>query len=198
MKLNFKNTYNNVKFFKNGRTCYNVMDKEKFVEKVKADNPNAIIVAVYEECDDYDDRFGGYNVTVISMTADNDNNIDYEFIDEFFEKEYFELVQLLGDKSLSYWEDEHYDHNSLLLHEIESSYDRLRTEEDERDLCFENLVDSFDSLRILDIKSSDVEELSSKSIDNLLAYNEIIESFKNKFNEIKDELAVKVGITENS
>ena len=198
MKLNFKNTYNNVKFFKNGRTCYNVMDKEKFVEKVKADNPNAIIVAVYEECDDYDDRFGGYNVTVISMTADNDNNIDYEFIDEFFEKEYFELVQLLGDKSLSYWEDEHYDHNSLLLHEIESSYDRLRTEEDERDLCFENLVDAFENLRTFEVSAPGVDGLSSKSIECLIEYNNIIESFKNKFNGIKDELAKKVGITENS
>ena len=126
------------------------------------------------------------------------NKFEYKFIDEFFKDEYFKLDELLSSRVLTYWLDLHYDHNSSLLDEIESSYDRLRTEEDERDLCFENLVDSFESLKILDIKSSDVEELSSKSIDNLLAYNEIIESFKNKFNEIKDELAVKVGITENS
>ena len=128
----------------------------------------------------------------------NNDKFEYEFIDEFFKDEYFKLDELLSSRVLTYWLDLHYDHNSSLLDEIESSYKHLKTEEDERDLCFENLVDSFESLKILDIKSSDVEELSSKSIDNLLAYNEIIESFKNKFNEIKDELAVKVGITENS
>ena len=128
----------------------------------------------------------------------NNDKFEYEFIDEFFKDEYFKLDQLLDSRALTYWLDLHYDHNSSLLDEIESSYEHLKTEEDERDLCFENLVDSFESLRILDIKSSDVEGLSSKSIDNLLEYNDIIESFKNKFNEIKDELAVKVGVTENS
>ena len=128
----------------------------------------------------------------------NNDKFEYEFIDEFFKDEYFKLDQLLDSRALTYWLDLHYDHNSSLLDEIESSYEHLKTEEDERDLCFENLVDAFESLKILDIKSSDVEGLSSKSIDNLLAYNEIIESFKNKFNEIKDELAVKVEVTENS
>ena len=129
----------------------------------------------------------------------NNNDIfEYKFIDEFFKDEYFKLDELLDSRALTYWLDLHYDHNSLLLDEIESSYEHLKTEEDERDLCFENLVDSFESLRILDIKSSDVEDLSSKSIDNLLEYNDIIESFKNKFSKIKDELATKVGITENS
>lgn len=126
------------------------------------------------------------------------NKFEYEFIDDFFRDEYFKLDELLSSRALTYWLDLHYDHNSSLLDEIESSYEHLKTEEDERELCFENLVDAFESLRILDIKSSDVEELSSKSIDNLLVYNDIIESFKNKFSEIKDELAIKAGITENS
>ena len=126
------------------------------------------------------------------------NKFEYRFIDDFFEKEYFKLDQLLDSRALTYWYDIHYESNSSLLDEIEASYEHLKIEEDERDLCFENLVDSFESLRILDIKSSDVEGLSSKSIDNLLEYNDIIESFKNKFNEIKDELAIKIGITENS
>ena len=126
-----------------------------------------------------------------------DNKFEYKFIDDFFKDEYFKLDRLLDSRALTYWLDFHYDHNSSLLDEIESSHDHLKTEEDERDLCFENLVDSFESLRILDIRSSDAEGLSSKSIDNLLAYNDIIESFKNKFNEIKDELATKVGITKN-
>ena len=126
------------------------------------------------------------------------NKFEYEFIEDFFKDEYFKLDELLSSRALTYWLDLHYDHNSSLLDEIESSYEHLKTEEDERDLCFENLVDSFESLRILDIKSSDVEGLSSKSIDKLLAYNDIIENFKNEFSKIKDELAVRVGITENS
>ena len=126
------------------------------------------------------------------------NKFEYKFIDDFFEKEYFKLDELLSSRALTYWYDVPYENNSSLLDEIESSYEHLKIEEDERDLCFENLVDSFESLRILDIKSSDVEGLSSKSIDNLLEYNDIIESFKSKFNEIKDELAVKIGITENN
>ena len=134
----------------------------------------------------------------MKLDSNKTYDIEYRFIDEFFKDEYFKLDQLLDSRALTYWLDLHYDHNSSLLDEIESSYNHLKTEEDERDLCFENLVDAFDSLRILDIKSSDVEGLSSKSIDNLLEYNDIIESFKNKFNEKKDELAVKVGVTENS
>ena len=140
-----------------------------------------------------------YTEQIRMIDSNNNYNIDYSFINNFFEDEYFKIIiKLFDDKALTYWTDLHYERNNSLLDEIESSYKHLKTEEDERDLCFENLVDSFESLKILDIKSSDVEELSSKSIDNLLAYNEIIESFKNKFNEIKDELAVKVGITENS
>ena len=128
----------------------------------------------------------------------NKDKFEYEFIDEFFKDEYFKLDELLSSRALTYWYYVHSENNSSLLDEIESSYEHLKTEEDERDLCFENLVDSFESLKILDIKSSDVEGLSSKSIDNLLEYNDIIESFKNKFSEIKDELATKVGISENS
>ena len=134
----------------------------------------------------------------MKLDSNKTYDIEYRFIDEFFKDEYFKLDQLLDSRALTYWYDVHSENNSSLLDEIESSYEHLKTEEDERDLCFENLVDSFESLRILDVKSSDVEGLSSKSIDNLLEYNNIIESFKNKFNEIKDELATKVGITKNS
>ena len=128
----------------------------------------------------------------------NNNKFEYRFIDDFFEKEYFKLDDLLSSRALTYWCDIHYENNSSLLDEIESSYEHLKSEEDERDLCFENLVDSFESLRILDIKSSDVEGLSSKSIDKLIEYNNIIDTFKNKFNEVKNELAIKIGITKNS
>ena len=127
-----------------------------------------------------------------------DDKFECKLIEDFFKDEYLKLDELLDGRVLTYWLDLHYDHNSSLLDEIESSYEHLKTEEDERDLCFENLVDAFDHLYIFDLSASEIEELSSKSIANLTEYNSIIESFKNKFNEIKDELAVKVGITENS
>ena len=134
----------------------------------------------------------------MKLDSNKTYDIEYKFIDDFFKNEHLKLVELLDYRALTYWGLKHYDHNSLLLDEIESSYEHLKTEEDERDLCFENLVDSFESLKILDIKSSDVEGLSSKSIDNLLEYNDIIENFKDEFAKIKDELATKVGISENS
>ena len=128
----------------------------------------------------------------------NNDKFEYKFIDDFFKDEYFKLDELLSSRALTYWYDVHSENNSSLLDEIESSYEHLKTEEDERDLCFENLVDAFDHLYIFDLLASEIEGLSSKSIANLTEYNSIIESFKNKFNEIKDELAVKVGIIENS
>ena len=125
-------------------------------------------------------------------------NIDYSFINNFFDDDYIKLLyNLLDNKSLTYWIDYHYENNSLLLDEIEASYNHLKAEEYERDLCFENLVEAFDSLELFDVNSSDVEGLSSKSIAILIEYNDTIENFKNKFNEIKDELAIKVGIIEN-
>lgn len=128
-----------------------------------------------------------------------DYNIDYSFIDNFFENGYSQLLcDLLDNKALIYWVDHHYENNSSLLDEIEASYNHLKAEEYERDLCFENLVEAFDSLELFDVNSSDVEGLSPKSIDTLIEYNDNIKNFKNKFNEVKDELAIKVGITENS
>ena len=134
----------------------------------------------------------------MKLDSNKTYDIEYRFIDDFFKDEYFKLVDLLDYRALTYWLDLHYDHNSSLLDEIESSYEHLKTEEDERDLCFENLVNAFDHLYIFDLSTSEIEGLSSRSIANLTEYNSIIELFKNKFNEIKDELATKVGITENS
>ena len=128
--------------------------------------------------------------------ADIDDNFNYEFIEEFFEKEYFKLDRLLSDKALSYWYDLHCENNSIDLDSIETIYKNLNSENcDYKDEEFENLVDIFDNLITFDIDSSDTEGLSSKSIECLVKYNNIIENFKNKFNEVKDELAIKVGIT---
>ena len=131
------------------------------------------------------------------MIDSNDNyNIDYSFINNFFEDEYFKIIiKLFDNKALTYWTDLHYERNNSLLDEIVASYNHLREEEDERDLCFENLVEAFDNLELFDLSLSEVEGLSSKSIDTLTEYNNSIENLKNKFNEIKDELATKIEIT---
>ena len=136
----------------------------------------------------------------IRMIDSNDNyNIDYSFINNFFEDEYFKIIiKLFDNKALTYWTDLHYERNNSLLDEIVASYNHLREEEDERDLCFENLVEAFDDLELFDLSLSEVEGLSSKSIDTLIEYNNSIENLKNKFNEIKDELALKAGITKNN
>ena len=127
------------------------------------------------------------------IDSNNNYKIDYSFFDNFFEDEYFELLcNLLDNKALTYWTDLHYDHNSLLLDEIVASYNYLREEEYDRDLCFENLVEAFVNLELFDLSSSEIEGLSSKSRDTLIEYNNAIENLRNNFNEIKDELALKI------
>ena len=127
----------------------------------------------------------------------NNCNIDYSFINNFFEDEYFKIIiNLVGDKALTYWVDLHYERNNLLLDEIVEAYNHLREEEYERDLCFENLVEAFDNLELFDVNLPEVGGLSTENIDTLIEYNNSIENGKNKFNEIKDEIATKLGITE--
>ena len=140
-----------------------------------------------------------YTEQIRMIDSNNNYNVDYSFINNFFEDEYFKIIiKLFDDKALTYWTDLHYERNNSLLDEIVASYNHLREEEDERDLCFENLVEAFDNLELFDLSLSEVEGLSSKSIDTLTEYNNSIENLKNKFNEIKDELALKAGITKNN
>ena len=193
MKLDFNKTYNNVKFKGWSKRCFDVSDKEAFIKEIKHNNPGIIIVS--SSMDTIADE-NAFLVEVIGMFADIDDNFNYEFIEEFFEKEYFKLDRLLSDKALSYWYDLHCENNSIDLDSIETIYKNLNSENcDYKDEEFENLVDIFDNLITFDIDSSDTEGLSFKSIECLVKYNNIIENFKNKFNEVKDELAIKVGIT---
>ena len=193
MKIDFNKTYNNVKFKGWSKRCFDDSDKEEFIKEIKHNNPGIIIVS--SSMDTIADE-NVFLVEVIGMFADIDDNFNYEFIEEFFEKEYFKLDRLLSDKALSYWYDLHCENNSIDLDSIETIYKNLNSENcDYKDEEFENLVDIFDNLITFDIDSSDTEGLSSKSIECLVKYNNIIENFKNKFNEVKDELAIKVGIT---
>ena len=190
MKLDFNRTYNNVRFKGWSKRCFDVSDKEAFIKEIKHNNPGIIIVSSYME--DIADE-NGFLVEVIGMFADIDNSFNYEFIEEFFEKEYFKLSRLLGSKALRYWYDLHCENNRIDLGSIESIYESLNSEDcDYKDEIVENLADIFYNLRTFNVNSSDTEGLSSKSIENLVEYNNIIENFKQKFNEIKDELAIKI------
>ena len=191
MKLDFNKTYNNVKFKGWSKRCFDVSDKEAFIKEIKHNNPGIIIVSA--NMDDIADE-NGFLVEVIGMFADIDDNFNYEFIEEFFEKEYFELNSLLSDKVLRYWYDSHCENNRIDLNNIETIYENLNSEDcDYKDEEFKKLVDIFSNLRTFDINSSDTEGLRYKSIVNLIEYNNIIQTFKQKFNEIKDELATKLG-----
>lgn len=193
MQLDFNKTYNNVKFQKWEKFRFSEVDADRFIAEIKSENLEMIIVNIEKKIVPGVD---GCFVTIIGMFASNNVNDDFagKFIDDFFKDEYFKLCKLLGDKSLTYWEDIHYENNSMYLDEIEESYNRLKTEEDERDLYFENLVDTFDSLRTFDVSSPEVDGLSSKSIDCLIEYNNIIETFKVKFYSIQDEMRDRLEI----
>ena len=193
MKLDFNKTYNNVRFKGWSKRCFDYSDKEAFIKEIKCNNPGIIIVS--SSMDAITDE-NAFLVEVIGMFADINDNFNYEFIEEFFEKEYFKLDRLLSDKALSYWYGLHCENNNINLDSIETIYENLNSEDcDYKDEEFENLVDVFDNLELFDVNSSDTEGLSSKSIDCLIEYNNIIKTFKEKFNEVKDELAIKVGIT---
>lgn len=140
-----------------------------------------------------------YTEQIKMVDSNNNYNVDYSFINNFFEDEYFKIIiNLMGDKALTYWVDLHYERNNSLLDEIVASYNHLREEEDERDLCFENLVETFDNLELFDVSSSEVDGLSPRCRDILIEYNNAIENLRNNFNEIKDELAKKVYVTKNN
>ena len=130
------------------------------------------------------------------------NGIEYKFecklIEDFFKDEYLKLDELLDNRALTYWSDIHHKSNSLTLDDIRIICGYLRFEKEERDLYFEDLVNAFNRLYIFDLSSPEIEGLSSKSIANLTEYNSIIVSFIDEFNEIKDELAIEIGITKNS
>ena len=126
------------------------------------------------------------------------DKFECKLIEDFFKDEYLKLDELLDNRALTYWSDIHHKSNSLTLDDIRIICDYLRFEKEERDLYFEDLVNAFNRLYIFDLSSSEIEGLSSKSIANLTEYNSIIESFIDEFNEIKDELAIEIGITKNS
>ena len=128
----------------------------------------------------------------------NNDKFECKFIEDFFKDEYLKLDELLDNRALTYWSDIHHKSNSLTLDDIRIICGYLRFEKEERDLYFEDLVNAFNRLYIFDLSSSEIEGLSSKSIANLTEYNNIIMSFIDRFNEIKDELVTKLGITKNS
>ena len=192
MKLDFNKTYNNVKFKGWSKRCFDVSDKEAFIKEIKHSNPGIIIVS--SSMDTIADE-NAFLVEVIGMFADINDNFNYEFIEEFFEKEYFKLSRLLGSNALRYWYDLHCENNRIALNNIQSIYESLNSEDcDYKDKLVENLADIFYNLRTFNVNSSDTMGLSSISIECLVEYNNIIENFKQKFFSIKDALATRLEI----
>lgn len=188
MKLDFNKIYNYVRFQKWGKFFSFDFDIDKFIADIKNKNPEMIIVSdKRERCGD------GYYATIIGMTTnnniDNNDNFGGQFIDEFFEKEYSELDELLSLKSLKYFYDLHKQHNDVWLLNIRSMYNDFKDEYYEYHAGdFNSLNYKFDILESFNIISSDTDGLSSTSLNRLIKYNYIIQTFKQKFYDIKDEM----------
>ena len=193
MKLDFNRTYNNVRFKGWSKRCSDVSDKEAFIKEIKHYNPRIIIVSSYMVEDIADEN--GFLVEVIGMSADIDNSFNYEFIEEFFIKDYFKLSRLLGSNALRYWYNLHCANNRIALNNIQNIYESLNREDcDCKAEKLERLFDIFYNLKTFNVNSSDTVGLSSISIECLEEYNNIIENFKQKFFSIKDALATRLGI----
>lgn len=198
MQLEFNKTYSNVRFQKWGKFFSCEFYVDEFITDIKKENPEMIIVSDQRErCGD------GHYATIIGMTTDNniDNNTDNnnndnfggQFIDEFFEKEYPELDELLSLKSLKHFYDLHKQHNDVWLLNIRSMYNDFKDEYYEYKVGdFNSLNYKFDIVESFNIISSDTDGLSSTSLNRLIKYNYIIQTFKQKFYDIKDEMRNKL------
>ena len=162
------------------------LEVEKFIDEIKENNPEIIIAMIVETY--FTD--GTSEVTVKGELADPDDIFRGKFIDKFFEKEYFELKELLSIKPLLWWSELHNRDNDTFLQEIKTIYNNLKNEYKDED--FTDLIFYFDTLEIFDIGDAEIEGLSSKSVKRLAKYNKIILNFKAKFNNNKDEIERRI------
>ena len=158
------------------------LEVEKFIDEIKENNPEIIIAMIVETY--FTD--GTSEVTVKGELADPDDIFRGKFIDKFFEKEYFELKELLSIKPLLWWSNLHSRDNDTFLQEIKTIYNNLKNEYKEED--FTDLIFHFDTLRYFDIGAPEIEGLSSKSVKRLAKYNKIIIKFQEKFRQNQDEI----------
>ena len=192
MNLDLNKTYNNVVFQRWEKFFSSEADADRFIDEIKNENPEMIIVNISRRSV----VIVGCYLTITGMfTNDTDNNDNFggQFIDEFFEKEYSELDELLSLKSLKYFYDLHKQHNDVWLLNIRSMYNDFKDEYYEYHAGdFNSLNYKFDILEPFNIISSDTDGLSSTSLNRLIKYNYIIQTFKQKFYDIKDEMRSKL------
>lgn len=103
------------------------LEAEKFIDEIKENNPEIIITMIVET--HFTDSDGTFLVTVKGELADEDDIFRGKFIDKFFEKEYFELKELLSIKPLLWWSELHNRDNETFLQEIETIYADLKNVE---------------------------------------------------------------------
>ena len=164
------------------------LEVENFISEIKENNPEIIIIMIVGTY--FTNSDGTFLVTVTGELADSDDIFRGKFIDEFFEKEYFELKELLSIKPLLWWSELHNIDNDTFLQEIKTIYNNLKNEYKEED--FTDLIFYFDTLRFFDLGDSEIEDLSSKSVKRLAKYNKIILNFKHKFNNNQDEIEKRI------
>ena len=164
------------------------LEADNFIDEIKENNPELVIAMIVET--HYANSDGTFRVTVKGELADPDDIFRGKFIDKFFEKEYFELKELLSIKPLLWWSELHNRDNDTFLQEIKTIYNNLKNEYKEED--FTDLIFYFDTLRFFDIGDSEIEGLNSKSVKRLAKYNNIILKFKEKFNQNQDEIERRI------
>ena len=164
------------------------LEVENFIAEIKENNPELIITRIVETY--FTDSDGTFLVTVTGKLADPDDIFRGKFIDEFFEKEYFELKELLSIKPLLWWSELHNRDNDTFLQEIKTIYNNLKNEYKEED--FTDLIFYFDTLRFFDLGDSEIEGLSSKSVKRLAKYNKIILNFEHMFYQNQDEIERRI------
>lgn len=167
------------------------LEVEKFIAEIKENNPEIIITRIVETY--FTDSDGTFLVTVKGKLADSDDIFRGKFIDEFFEKEYFELKELLSIKPLLWWSELH---NDTFLQEIKTIYNNLKNEYKEED--FTDLIFYFDTLRCFDLSAPETEGLSSKSVKRLAKYNKIILNFEHMFYQNQDEIERRINFLNNN
>lgn len=164
------------------------LEVEKFIDEIKKNNPEIIITRIVKTY--FTESDGTFLVAVTGKLADPDDIFRGKFIEEFFEKEYFELKELLSIKPLLWWSELHNRDNDTFLQEIKTIYNNLKNEY--KDEVFTDLIFHFDTLRFFDIGTPETEGLNSKSVKRLAKYNNKILKFKEKFNNNLDEIERRI------
>ena len=89
------------------------LEADNFIDEIKENNPEFVIAMIVET--NYANSDGTFKVTVKGELSDPDDIFRGKFIDKFFEKEYFELKELLSIKPLLWWSELHNRDNDTFL-----------------------------------------------------------------------------------